>query len=41
MHGVVVLTAAVLVVSVPGNKSHEADGGQDGNHAMETVVGTS
>lgn len=36
-----VLTGAVLVISVPGDSSHEADGRQHRNHPLKTVEGTS
>lgn len=35
-----VLTGAVLVVSVPSDGSHETDGGQDCYHPLETMVAT-
>lgn len=35
------LTGAVLVISVPSDGRHEADGRQDGDHALEAVIGAS
>lgn len=40
-NGFILLTGAVLVISVPGNSSHETDGGQNRYHAMKAVIGTS
>lgn len=37
----ILLTGAVLVISVPGDCSNETDGCQDRYHAMKSVIGTS